>query len=73
MSSEQSDRESQVAKTLLSASSLGHAMFEVEFSGSTITLRGTVETEQARSIAEALVQEQMGVVEVINELKISEL
>lgn len=58
-----------VTEALLSDNSLGHAVIEVEYAQGTITLRGTVEFEEARLAAEALALEQEGVERVVNKLK----
>jgi osmotically-inducible protein OsmY len=69
VTSELSDLASLVAEAILIADGIGHALIEVIDEDGVITLKGTVESEQAILTAEALAQEQAGVVEVINQLK----
>lgn len=73
MPSEPIDLASLVAEALLITNRIGQAMIEVEDVEGTITLKGTVASEQDRSTAEALVQEKEGVVQVINQLKAADL
>jgi osmotically-inducible protein OsmY len=69
VTSELSDLASLVAEAILIADGIGQALIEVIDEDGVITLKGTVESEQAILTAEALAQEQAGVVEVINQLK----
>jgi osmotically-inducible protein OsmY len=59
-----------VSEALLLNDVIGRAVIEIEDAGGIITLKGTIESEQDRSIAEALARQQEGVVDVINDLQV---
>ncbi len=71
MSYDHTELECQIANTLLTTSSLGQAVIEVKELDGTVVLKGSVETEQQKLAIEALVREQAGVVEVINQILVS--
>ena len=73
MADDQVDPKCLVAEAILKADNIGGAAIEVEDLDGTITLKGTVESERDSLTAEALAQEQEGVIQVINELKVSDL
>jgi osmotically-inducible protein OsmY len=70
MSISKINTEDLVFEVLLFNDRLGRAIFEVNDADGVITLKGTIESEYDRLAAEALVREQEGVVEVINDLKV---
>lgn len=66
-----SDPVSMIAQALLTHDSIGHAQIVVDELEGTITLKGIVETEQDKFIAESLAHEHAGMVQVINKLRVS--
>lgn len=73
MSTDQSDLKSQLATALLTAEDLGHVIIEIKDRRGIIRLKGVVESEQDRLSVEALAKGQTGVIDVINELRVSGL
>ncbi len=71
MSSDGNDLETQLTNVLLTTDSIGQAVIEVEESEGTVTLIGSVESESNKFAVEALVRQQDGVTEVINNLAIA--
>ena len=66
----ESDLEELVSEALLITDNIRQAVIEIEHDEGVITLKGTVETEHDRMAAEALARQQVGVIEVINRLRI---
>jgi len=64
--------EALVSEALLFNDIIGSAVIEIEDVGGIITLKGTIESEQDKLIAEALARQQEGVVDVINDLWVPE-
>jgi len=59
-----------VSEVLLINDRIGSAIIEIEDANGIVTLKGTIASEYDRLAAEALVREQEGVVEVINDLRV---
>jgi osmotically-inducible protein OsmY len=70
MSSIEFNVECLVSEVLLISGTLGNAVIEVKDNNGIVTLKGTVESEQDRLVAEELVRQQEGVVRVVNKLHI---
>jgi osmotically-inducible protein OsmY len=68
MSRSEINVEALVSEALLFNDSIGSAVIEIEDADGIITLKGTIESEQDRLVAEALARKQEGVVDVINHL-----
>jgi osmotically-inducible protein OsmY len=73
MLEDREDLKSLVTNALLTADGFGKVVIEVKDLDGTIMLKGVVESEEDRSSIEALVKEQTGVVDVINDLRVSTL
>lgn len=67
------DLKSQLMNALLTANGIGKLSIEIRETDGTVTLIGVVESEEDRFEIEALAKEQLGVVDVINELKVKGL
>ena len=64
------DLECLVSEALLISDTLGNAVIEVKDNDGIVTLRGTVESEQDKLVAEALARQQEGVVDIVNNLHV---
>ena len=71
MSNGSNDLASVVTAALLAAETLGKAVIEVNELDGIVTLKGIVSSLEAKVIAEAITQEQEGVVQVVNQLTVS--
>jgi hyperosmotically inducible periplasmic protein len=71
MSNDIYDLTSVVTAALLVAETLGRAVIEVNELDGIVTLKGIVSSLEAKVIAEAITQEQEGVVQVVNQLTVS--
>ena len=70
MSGNESNLDDLVYVALLTAHDIRHAVIEIKNAQGTVTLKGTVQSEQEKIAAEVLVRQQEGVVEVINQLRV---
>ena len=66
----ESDLEELVSEALLITDNIRQAVIEIEHNEGIITLKGTVQFEKDKLAAEALAQQQEGIVEVINKLRV---
>jgi osmotically-inducible protein OsmY len=71
MSNGPNELASVVTQALLAAETLGRAVFEVDELDGIVTLKGIVSSLEAKIIAEAITLEQEGVVQVVNQLRVS--
>jgi osmotically-inducible protein OsmY len=71
MLNKQNNLGSRVAAALLCTEFLPGAVIEVEEVDGVVTLIGTISSQEGRTTAEALAQEQMGVIRVVNNLVVS--
>jgi osmotically-inducible protein OsmY len=58
-----------VSEAILIADTLGSAVIEVKDDDGVVTLKGTVESEQDKIVAEDLARHQEGVLDVVNNLR----
>lgn len=68
MLKKQNNLGSRVAAALLCTEFLPGAVIEVDEAGGVVTLMGTISSQEGKATAEALAQEQMGVIRVVNNL-----